>query len=512
MASGPPDPDESRTARPASSRDRYFDTAALRGNLRRRSLSGGATTLAGQATKFGLQLLSLSILARILTPEDFGLVVMVTAITSFVVLFKDMGLSMATVQRSEISHAQVSTLFWINFGVSAVITGVVAALAPAISWFYGEPRLTPVALVLACAVLISGLSIQHRALLKRQMHFGLLTTIDILAYLASVLAAVGAALAGAGYWALVVRQIVQVAAEAVGSWIACGWRPGLPVRRAGARKMVGFGLDITLYNIINYFARNADKVLLGRFYDSTILGFYGNAYQLMMMPVLQIRGPVMSVATPGLSSMQNDPDRFRRYYLQAILLLAFVTMPLMTFLFVCAEDVIGLVLGKQWFGAVPIFRILAVTAFIQPVETTRGFVMIALGQTRRYLLWGCVTSTAMVLSFAVGLPWGAVGVATAYTAANYLMLFPSLWFCLAETPVSVGAFVSTIARPVVASLVMGAALHVVRNSVLDLGGMAVLPVCGILAAGVYLGVWLMLPGGARTLREFREYANHLLNR
>jgi len=512
MAGDTPDPDESSGPRLVSAQDRYFDTARVRRDLRQRSLSGGAITMAGQAINFVLQLGSLSILAHILVPEDFGLVVMVTAVTGFVVLFKDMGLSMATVQRAEVNHGQVSTLFWINFGASAAITVAIAALSPLIAWFYDEPRLTPVAMALSSGVLISGLSIQHRALLKRQMNFGSLTLINVLSLLAGIVAAVAAALAGAGYWALVIKQIVQVSVDVVGSWIACSWRPGLPVRGAGSRKMVSFGLDITLYNIVNYLARNGDKILLGRFYDSGVLGLYGNAYQLMLMPVAKIRGPLMSVATPGLSSMQNDPERFRRYYLRAILLLAFVTMPLMAFLFVCAEDVIGLLLGEQWGGAIPIFQVLAVTAFIQPVETTRGFVMIALGQTRRYLIWGLVTSTAMVVSFAVGLPWGAVGVATAYTIANYVMLFPSLWFCLRRSPVTVRAFVSTIARPVVASLVMGGVTRFVRNEAVDVGEMLLLPLCALVAAFVYVLVWAVLPGGMRTLREFTEYANGLIGR
>ncbi|MGD0900434.1 MAG: oligosaccharide flippase family protein, partial [Thermoguttaceae bacterium] len=158
----------------------FFSTAHLRDGLKGRSVRGGAASLVGQVAYFLMRLGSMAVLARILTPGDFGLVAMATAITGFVEMFKDAGLSLATVQRAEITHAQVSILFWINVALSAGLMLLVAAIAPAVAWFYGDSRLIAITLVVAGAFLFGGVGIQHAALLRRQMRFGTLATVQFL--------------------------------------------------------------------------------------------------------------------------------------------------------------------------------------------------------------------------------------------------------------------------------------------------------------------------------------------
>jgi len=485
--------------------DEYFDTSHLKADLKGRSVRGGAVTMAAQGAKFFLQIGSTVVLARLLTPQDFGLIAMVTAVTGFVVMFKDMGLSMATIQRAEINHGQISTLFWINVLLSLGIMLVTAALAPAIAWFYDEQRLTWITLALAGAFIFGGLTIQHQALLKRQMRFVTLALIQIISISAGILAAIIAAWQGMGYWALVIQQLAIAIANLIAVWVACGWRPDLPTRRSGIRGMLAFGSHITGFNVINYFARNSDNILIGRFCGSGTLGLYSKAYNLLLLPISQIRGPLNAVALPALSRIQDDPNRYKSYYTKLLLLISFISMPLTVFMSVCSKSFIPLLLGDQWLGASSIFQVLAIAAFIQPAASTRGLVLVTMGQSGRYLKFGLINGVLIVASFAIGIRWGAIGVALAYTIANFLILIPSLWYCFRLTPISVATFFKAIVRPVIASLTMAMVVQLGHRFVFGQPDIIIISISLIIGLLTYLLTWTLLPGGLQLLHDFCFY-------
>ena len=489
-----------------------FDTEHLKTDLKGRSVRGGAVTMTSQAIKFLLQTGSTVVLARLLTPQDYGLIAMVTAITAFIALFKDMGLSMATIQRAEINHSQVSNLFWINVGVSLVLALILAAGAPIISWFYSEPRLTWIMLVFCATFILSGLTVQHIALLRRQMSFKALATIDIGSMGIGIIVGIVLAYYGAGYWALVGLPVATTLSYAVLAWFFCGWWPGLPVRGAGISSMVKFGGQITGFEIVNYFARNFDNILLGRFYGANVLGLYSRAYNIMMLPISQIRGPLNAVAIPALSHIQNDPIRYKRYYIKLITLIAFITMPLMVFLFVCAKQVILLLLGSQWLGAVDIFKILCINALIQPTMGTGGLVLISLGQSKRYLTVGTINSVIIVISFILGLHWGAIGVAAAYTVTTYVILAPTLWYCYRRSPISITDFFSAISRPVIASIIMGFVIYGVRLYMTHIPDIVSIFCSFFIGCLTYFMVLALVPGGLMLLRELSSYRSSLFQK
>ena len=447
-----------------SSQNNFFDTEYLKADLKGRSVRGGAVTMAAQGVRFFLQMGSTMVLARLLTPQDFGLIAMVTAVTGFVVMFKDMGLSMATVQKAEINHGQISTLFWINVVLSIGVMLVIAALAPAIAWFYGEPRLTWITLALAGAFIFGGLTVQHQALLRRNMRFGSLALIHIISMSVGILTAIIAAFYGAGYWALVLMQLATAIAGAIAVWVACGWHPGPPVRRSGVREMLAFGGNLTGFNALNYFARNADNLLIGKFWGSGSLGLYSKAYGLLMLPLRQIKGPISAVAVPVLSRLQNEPERYRRYYYRAISTIAFITMPLVAMLAALSDEIIRIVLGNQWTDAAIIFKILALSAFFQPVVSTTGWVYISLGQTKRMMYVGLIKTPIIIACFIIGLPWGPVGVAASYTACGiFVLLVPSLLLAFRYSPVNLIGFFKAVFCPLIISLIMYALLELAKH-------------------------------------------------
>ena len=228
----------------------HFKTDHLLTNLKGHTISSGAVTMLAQAVKFVLSLVSTMILARLLTPQDFGLVAMVTTVTGFLFVFKDAGLSIATVQRERITHAQVSNLFWINMVVSVLTTLIVAASAPIIAMFYHNSQLVGITLCLSITFLISGSTIQHQALLKRQMRFKALAVVEVGSITVGVLVGVVMALLGYRYWSLVGSSLSTETTGLLLTWSISRWRPRLPGRRSGVGPLVSFGAHRVLRLVI----------------------------------------------------------------------------------------------------------------------------------------------------------------------------------------------------------------------------------------------------------------------
>lgn len=485
-------------------------TAAPR-DLKRSAVRGGSLVLIAQGVMFLLTLGATMILARLLTPSDFGLVAMVLAVTAFAAQFKDLGLSQATIQRAAITDAQVSTLFWINAALGLALTLLTAAAAPLLARYYGDSRMIPITLTLAGTFFLSGLGVQHQALLRRRMRFGVLTAIDIASLAAGLIVAVLLAWRGAGWWALVWRQLVATAAATAGVWWACRWRPLAPRRGAGVRPMLAFGGHVTGYSVANYFARNLDRALLGRQVGSSALGLYSKAYQLILLPINMITSPVTAVALPALSRLQHDPPRYRAYYQKGIAPLVTIGMPAVVFLFVTAADTIPLFLGRQWVGAVPIFRLLAPTAFVGTIHMATSWVYVSLGLTRRQLGWTVFATVLTIAAFFIGLHWGARGLAAAVSIVFCGLQVPALLYCFRPTFLKLGDLLTVLWRPALAAGLAGAGCWAI--GALLLAALPPLSRFALQAAGygvLYGMVWLALPRGRqiladmlRTLRELR---------
>jgi len=269
--------------------------------------------------------------------------------------------------------------------------------------------------------------------------------------------------------------------------------------------MLRFGSDIAGFSVINYFARNLDNILIGRYHGSGALGNYSKAYQLLMMPITNLRSPMDKVAMPVLSRLQNDPDRYRNYYIKYLSILSFVSMPLVVFMFVCSDNIINIVLGRQWIQAGEIFRILALVALIQPVGSSRGLVLVSTGNSRKYLVLGALTSFVVSISFFLGIPWGAKGVAMAYAVAEYLTLFPLLFLSFQNTSIQIYHFLSAIKNPLGASIIMGAICHSLLLHITYYNDIISLIICFIVGILIYLGSIVILSGGLRDLRNFGDY-------
>lgn len=420
-------------------RDDYFDTGHLDENIGQRTMRGGALTAVAQAVKSIVEVVSTVVLVRLLLPEEFGLVGMVASVTGFLAMFKDLGLSMATIQRAQISHAQVSTLFWINLGFSALIMLMTIGMAPALVWFFDEPRLLWVTIGLSGAFLFGGLTVQHEALLRRQMRFGAIAIIQSVAMVISVVVAIVLAWQGWSYWALVARSVVSAIVTAAGVWLMCSWRPGMWSRDPEIKSLLGFGGNLTGFNFVNYFARNLDDILIGRFYGSASLGVYQKAYEIFMIPLTLINTPISAVAIPALSRLVHDEQRYRAAYLRILEKVLMIAMPLGALLIGASDWIVLLVLGEQWTAATGIISMLGVAIFVQVVGNSTGWLFITQDRTREMMKWGLISTALAAASFLVGLPWGALGVAAAYSLMDFFIRTPLLlWYVGRRGPVKAG--------------------------------------------------------------------------
>ena len=420
--------------------------------LKRKSVRGGSITAVAQAANVAIHFLSTVTLARILHPEEFGVISMVLAVTLFARLFRDLGLSSSTIQRQALTKEQLSTLYWINVLAGATLTAIVAASAPLVAWFYGRPELTWVTVALSFSFLIGSFSTQQGALLIREMRFGRSAIATLSGALATFVISAVLALQGWSYWALVVGTLSGGILTTVLLNSLSGWRPGRPRRGTGVRSMLRYGLNLTAFDFVNYFARNLDNILIGKFAGADALGLYSRAYNLLMFPITNLRGPINSVAFPALSRLQKHPVEFRQYYRLVIGVLAVTSMPLVGFFYVAAEPMIRVALGERWLPVAGLFSILAFAAFFQTPASFRGTVLMSLGLGRRHLEQGVMNAIVTCAGFLVGIRWGATGVAVSYALSSTLLVYAMHHFSFRGTPLQVRDFFGPILSPVLGTL------------------------------------------------------------
>jgi len=483
-------------------RDQYFRTDDLREGVAGRAIRGGAFTVGSQASQFVIGLLATMVMARLLTPRDYGLIGMVTVVTGFLTIFKDIGLSRATIQRNVLTHDEASSLFWINGAVGVGIALLTAAIAPVIARFYGEPRLTNITIALACGFLVSGFSVQHQALLRRRMRFGILAANDVFSITLASVVGITMAFERMSYWAIVGNQLTFTISGAVLAWTVCRWRPSLPKRSTPVREMLAFGGNITGFTVLNYFSRNTDDLLIGRFWGSQQLGLYAKAYQLLLFPLNQINLPIGGVAVPTLSRLVDEPERYRAAFARTLDKIVLITMPLVVFLMVCSDWLIAVVLGSQWVGAANIFMWLAIAGFVQPIGYTTGWLFTSQNRTGELLRWGVMSSILAVGSIAAGVHWGAEGVAKSYGLTSALITTPlNLWWVGRRGPVRTWDFYKTSAPFAISAIIAGGAVwvfHYFAHPAHELVGL-------IIGFGITVVVFLaMLSAGAAGRAALRD--------
>ena len=391
------------------------------------------------------------ILARLLEPATFGLVGMVTAVVNFALVFRDLGLSYATVQRAELSDQQLSNLFWLNLGFGGLSGLVLCALAPVLQAFYRVEGIAVVALVLSAAFVLNAAAVQHAALMRRRFQFRALATADVASVTLSGGLAIAVAASGAGVWALLLQQVLRGALFLTIVVRKSRWRPRRFRRGAGTFGHVRFGLEILGFDVVNYLGQNLDKVLIGRAFGAATLGYFTRAQELVLLPISQLRGPMTTAAVPALASADKNPKEYSDGFLLISKINAFVSAPFLVLVALESPVLVPWLLGPQWIPSVPFFQLLALAGLPKTIVGILGTHMIASGQSRRYLWWGSWHGAVLIVGVVVTIPFGALAVAASLVATNALVFVPSVLFVLSGSHIGVRAFMRASLLPVVLS-------------------------------------------------------------
>jgi PST family polysaccharide transporter len=431
-------------------------------DLRNKTIRAGFANLSGRSVVVLLRIVSIVTLGRLLSPRDYGVVAMVTSFTGVLALLSGFGLLQAAIQRDTMTEERASTLFWVNVILGGILSAVALALAPLASAFYREPELVLATSVTAIMFLFIGAGIQHGALLARQMRFDALALIDGVACFGATALAIGMALAGWGYWALVSLIITAPLITTTGVWLATGWIPKAPRLHDGIWSLLHFGGTVTLQGLVTYVAWNFDKLLLGRFWGAQAIGLYGRAQTLIMFPVDTLNSTVGDVAFAALSRARDDQQQLRRYFLKGYALVIALTVPLTIACALFSDDLIEVALGQKWADSAEIFRLLAPTILVFSIANPLGWLLNALGLVKRSLKIALASAPIVMLGAGIGLPYGPRGIAIAYSTVMLLKLIPLTAWVVHGTPIKLSDIFGVLRAPLAASFVAAGCAYAVQ--------------------------------------------------
>ena len=434
--------------------DRYFEENKPYSGLGKASLRSGITVVAARGVNIFVQLASTVVLARLLSPHDFGLVAMVMALVGFAPMLIDLGTSEAAAQKTHISRTEVSSLFWLNVAIGAGSAALLALSSGLIARFFGEPSLASIVLVLSCTLVLGAMYNQHYALMRRVMEFRHIAMIDISANVVGSMVSVAMAFAGWGYWALVAKPIVTSAMTVVSVWICCPWVPGRPRLTSDVKELLGFGMGVAGFTMTDYVARSADRVALGYFYGAGPLGYFQNAFTVYSNLLSILTEPLHNIAVSGLSKLRGNLDELKRSWATALSSLTFFSSMAFAMLAVTGQDFVVILLGPKWAPAGPLLCILAVKGIAQSVERTMGWIHVAAGRSDRWMRWGIFSAVCQLVALGVGLPFGITGVAIAYVIATFGLFVPALAY--AGSPVGIDSkdVLRAVGAPMTSALIV----------------------------------------------------------
>lgn len=477
-----------------------------RANIAKSAARGALSLAIGRPITAVVSFLGTVLLARLLSPAEFGIVSMVQVFLRFAEVFRELGLGTVAVQREELSHEKQSTLFWINAMATGVIGVTFAACGPLLARFYDEPMVGPLSALAGLAFALQGLAVQHQAVLRRTFRMGTMVAVQAVALTLGLGSAVLFARAGAGAYALLARNVVEATLILAGFWYFSGFRPGRLGRIKTLTSELRFGAHLTLANVMTYFSRQGDNLIVGKFFGPTALGLYSKAYEVMLLPLNQVTRPLSSIALAALSRLTSDPAQYSRAYFRMLDKAMLLTTPMGAVCLGCPELVVRVLLGAGWEDAAPMLRALGVVMLIQPLTTTMVWLLTSQDRSQELLRMSVATSLANVLSFVVGAYFGPVGVAWAYSVSQFTRIPSGVWYICRKGPVTQRGVYLRIGVFGAAGLI-GAGLSWAAAQGLTAQHYLVAAVLAGAAGG--LGSWAALalfPTGRNALRDIRKAA------
>jgi O-antigen/teichoic acid export membrane protein len=439
------------------------------GQLRGRVLRGLAWKVGSQVFIQGSRVVVAIVLARLLAPHDYGVAAMVIVLSGLVLVFSDLALGSALVQRRTLTEADRSTVFWTSVGIGALCTLVGIVMAGPVAAFYGEPEVKPLFAALSLSFLITSLATTQSALLNRELDFRALELRKMAGTFAGAIVGIALAATGFGPWAIITQQLAIAVVSSALLWRFSAWRPRFTYSMASLRDLGSFGGNVFGTRLLFYANRSADAILIGRFLGPAAVGAYTLAFTVVLFPFNQIASPIQEVLYPAFSRMQDEPKRMATVWITVNRLVGAVSIPALIGLVVVAPEFVHTVLGEKWSAAVPVIQVLAWVGLMQSLQRLNSSILQARDRTGELLRYSIIVLVASLVAFVAGLPWGIVGVAVAYAIASTLFEPYYTWLTARALEVSLWTFVRGLFGVVQASLAMLACLVAAKLVLLDLG-------------------------------------------
>jgi PST family polysaccharide transporter len=426
-------------------------------SIRKQLTSGVFYTAIAKYSNIVFTILIGAVLARLLTPKEFGIVALVTVFVTFFNLLGDFGIGKAVVQNQKLTKYDVQSIFSFSIVFALLLGALFYLAAPLIAKFYSEVELIRISKFLSLAVLFHTLQAIPRALMEKTLRFKQIGFITVVTQLITGIIAIILAYKDFSYYALVIRSILNGSILFVLFYFLAPIKVVLKIDWNSINKVIRFSIFNFGFNFINYFSRNGDNLLVGKFLGTTSLGFYDKAYRLMMMPVQNLTHVITPVMMPILSKYQDDSDVIYNTYRKIVKVLATIGFPLSVFLYFSAHEIINIIYGPQWDASVPVFKLLALIIGIQLIYSSAGSVFLSIGRTQLLFYYGLISSFILLSCIMLGIFFGnnlvsvGYGIVTGFTLNFFIVYYILIHIALKR---SILHFLKSIILPLFMGLIM----------------------------------------------------------
>jgi len=419
----------------------------------------------GLVTKVGrqiIQFVSYAIFARFLSPDDFGVVSMAMVVIAFGDTFRDFGIGNALIQRKEIDEKLISSLFWFNAFIGLVFTFIIAISSTFVSQFYNTERLTLILVLLSSIFFIGNLGGIHKSLIEKRLDFKKVYFTELISQLLAAFVGLGLIFNGGGIYSLVFQTIAFYSFFTIIIWTLNDWRPKIFFNFKEVNKVLNFSLNLTGFNFINFFSRNADYMIIGKYLGSAPLGIYTLAYRIMLYPQQYISSTIGNILFPIFSKVQEDDKKIGEAFIFISKMVSYIVFPLMFFIMISSDEIIYLILGPKWSEVSTILRILAPVSMVQSLLSMTGSIYLSKGRTNTFFKWGLFSTISVVISFFIGVNWGIIGVSLAYTIVVFILAVPGFLIPFNIINLSFKNYFAGLLKPLMFSLLLLIFIYYIR--------------------------------------------------
>jgi PST family polysaccharide transporter len=430
--------------------------------LKEKVIIGTSWNIISQITVQVISIAVTIVLARLLNPEDFGVVALSDVFFGFAYLFADLGMGAAIIRRQQIDDNYLSTSFWVCIITGLGLTLVLAAVSPLISDFYDKDILKYIIILSSSGFLLGSLTSVHTTILAKRLEFNKIAFINITSKVISGISSISIAVLGFGVWSLVLGGLVAQVFIIPLVWTVVKWRPRLTFSKKCFVDMFSFSSNLLAFSFFNYFARNFDNLLIGKVLGAQSLGYYALAYNVMLKPLAYISRSIGDVLFPALSSIQDDKARVRSVYLKVVRSISLITFPMMFGLVIVSKEFILTIYGPKWEPVILLLQLLCVVGAMQSIGTTVGTIFYSQGRSDLQLKWGVFASIMYILTFLLGIQWGLVGLILLYIAMGMILWPLSHYIANRLIGLDMKTFFQTMIPATIASLLMVLALSTLK--------------------------------------------------